>query len=303
VPSVGFIGVGSQGSPIAHRIIGAGFPTSLWARRPEALDPFGATATRAQNPADLAGRSEVIGICVWDDDDVEEVILGPSGVLEGARPGTVVAVHSTVAPSTVHRLAARAQAGLVRVVDAPVSGGPAVAATGELLVMVGGDTDAVATCRPVFESFGRPVVHLGPLGSGLLAKLVNNTLLAAQIALATDALELGAAFGLEAEPLGLALAHGSASGVGTRAAVARQAPAPADGQASTPTSSRTSGWAAKDVALALDTARGRGLDVSRTVLDLALEGAGLVDDSSRRTPAPPVGTGPPSDTAAGQSGQ
>ena len=126
---VGFIGLGSQGGPMAGRIIEAGFPTTLWARRPGSLEPFADTAAKvAGSPAELAAASDLVCLCVVGDADVEEVTAGENGVLAGLKPGGVIAVHSTVHPKTCHALAKKAGAQGVSVIDAPVSGGaPAVA--------------------------------------------------------------------------------------------------------------------------------------------------------------------------------
>lgn len=207
---VGFIGLGSQGAPMARRIIEAGFPTTLWARRPASLEPFAGTAAQvAASPAELAKASDLVCLCVVGDDDVEEVAGGEEGVLAGLSGGGVIAVHSTVHPDTCRRLAGRASAQGVRVVDAPVSGGGPAAAEGRLLVMAGGEAGAVEFCRPVFESYGDPIVHLGPLGSGQVTKLLNNVLFTANLATAASALALGSALEVDPGRLADVIAHGS----------------------------------------------------------------------------------------------
>ena len=207
---VGFIGLGSQGAPMARRIIDAGFPVTLWSRRPATLEPFAGTdATVADSPAKLAAACDLVCLCVRDDADVEAVTGGPDGVLAGLRPGGVIAVHSTVHPDTCRRLAAAATACDGRVVDAPVSGGSPAAAAGHLLVMVGGDEATVAYCRPVFASYGDPVVHLGPLGAGQVTKLLNNAAFTAHLGIAASLLALGRAFDVDSGRLGEVLLHGS----------------------------------------------------------------------------------------------
>ena len=204
-----------MGGAIATRIIHAGWSTMLWARRPEALDEFRApNVETAGTPAALAADADVIGICVWSDDDVREVVAGEQGVLAGCRPGTVIAIHSTVLPSTVRDLAALAAKAGVHVVDAPVSGGRKVALAGFLTLAVGGDEDALARCRPVFDAFAGEVVRLGDVGAGQIAKLLNNTLFAANLAVADDALTLGAALGVDAAALAQFLAAGSGRSYG-----------------------------------------------------------------------------------------
>jgi 3-hydroxyisobutyrate dehydrogenase-like beta-hydroxyacid dehydrogenase len=210
---VGFIGLGSQGAPIARRIVNAGGPVgavTLWARRDATLEPFAGTAAKtAGSPAELARESDVIGICVTGDADVEAVSGGDEGILAGTRPGAIIAVHSTVHPDTCRRLAARAAEKGAHVIDAPVSGGAPAAEAGTLLVMVGGDDETVERARPVLETFGDPVVHLGPLGAGQVTKLLNNTVFTAQLAVASSLFALGQAMGIEPARLGEVIAHGS----------------------------------------------------------------------------------------------
>jgi 3-hydroxyisobutyrate dehydrogenase-like beta-hydroxyacid dehydrogenase len=199
-----------MGGAIATRIIGAGFPTLLWARRPEALASFaGPRVGTRESPAELAGGVDLVGVCVWDDQSVREVIHGDHGVLAGCRPGTVIAIHSTVQPATCRELAAAAAERGVIVLDAPVSGGRDAALAGKLVVAAGGDEAAVQRCRPVFASFGDPVLHLGQVGTAQFAKLINNSLLAANLALADDALALGQSLGIQPDMMAQVLRHGS----------------------------------------------------------------------------------------------
>ena len=210
LPRVGFIGLGSQGGPMAHAIARSHFPTTLWARRPESLEPYGDTdAATASTPAELASQSDLVCICVLDDAGVEEIVLGEEGVLAGLAPGGAIAIHSTVHPRTCLRLADAAKARGIDIIDAPVSGGGAAATTKSLLVMVGGDVQVVDRFRPVFEIFADPIVHLGPLGSGQVTKLLNNTLFAAHLATSESVLAVGAELGVDPRKLGEVIARGS----------------------------------------------------------------------------------------------
>jgi 3-hydroxyisobutyrate dehydrogenase-like beta-hydroxyacid dehydrogenase len=212
VTHVGFIGLGSQGAPMARRIIDAGYPTTLWARRSATLAPFADTpAKRAASPVELAAACDLVCLCVVDDADLEHVVLGEHGVLAGLRKGGVIAVHSTVHPDTCRRLAEQARTHGVEVIDAPVSGGGPAAEAGRLLVMAGGQNPTFAFCRPVFETFGDPVVHVGPLGSGQTAKLLNNALFTAHLATAADTLALGNELGLDAGRLAEVLDHSNSA--------------------------------------------------------------------------------------------
>src|ERR1700726_3679471 len=117
---VGFIGLGSQGGPMARRIVEGGYETTLWARRPAAPEPFADTPAKvAESPAELAAASDLVCLCVVGDADVEEITSGDDGVLAGLKPGSVIAVHSTVHPRTCHELANRGAAQGISVIDAP----------------------------------------------------------------------------------------------------------------------------------------------------------------------------------------
>jgi len=209
---VGFIGLGSQGAPMARRIIDAGYATTLWARRPATLEPFAGTPAKvAASPAELAAASDLVCVCVVNDADVEEIVAGGHGVLAGLRDGAVIAVHSTVHPDTCRRLAAEARTHGVQVVDATVSGGGAAAAEGRLLIMVGGEPATVDFCRPVFATYAEPIVHMGPVGSGQLAKLLNNVLFTANLATAAGALALGRELEVDPHRLAEVISHGTAN--------------------------------------------------------------------------------------------
>jgi 3-hydroxyisobutyrate dehydrogenase len=187
----------------------------LWARRPASLDPYRDTpATFAATPAQLASVSEVISVCVFGDDDVRQVVSGPDGLLSGAQPDSIIAVHSTVSPRIIEELAHEADKVGVHLLDAPVSGGGAAAAAGALLVMVGGSEELFERSRPAFEPYASPILHVGPLGSGQLAKLLNNTLLTAHIGLADVTVALAAELGLNRDALMEVIANGSGNSFG-----------------------------------------------------------------------------------------
>jgi 3-hydroxyisobutyrate dehydrogenase len=208
---VGFIGLGSQGGPMARRIVEGGYETTLWARRDASLEPYTDTAAKtARSPAELAAASDLVCLCVVGDDDVRQVLHGETGVLAGLAPGGIVAVHSTVHPDTCREVAEKAAAQDVSVIDAPVSGGGPAAEEGTLLIMAGGDEDVVDRCRPVFATYADPIVHLGPLGSGQVTKILNNLLFTANLGSAISTLELGDSLGIPRDKLCEVLTRGSA---------------------------------------------------------------------------------------------
>jgi 3-hydroxyisobutyrate dehydrogenase len=187
---------------MARRIVEAGHPTTLWARRPDTLQKFADTAAKvAESPAELAAASDLVCLCVVGDADVDEVAGGERGLLAAIEPGSVIAVHSTVHPDTCRELAKKAAARGVSVIDAPVSGGGDAAAEGRLMVMVGGDADVVERCRPVFETYSDSVVHVGAVGSGQTTKLLNNLLFTANLGTASAALSLATSLGIAPERL------------------------------------------------------------------------------------------------------
>ncbi|WP_024804553.1 NAD(P)-dependent oxidoreductase [Nocardia sp. BMG51109] len=209
---VGFIGLGSQGGPMARRIAEGGYETTLWARRAASLEPFADTpAKTADSPSALAAQCDLVCLCVVGDADVREVLTGDNGVLAGLAPGSIVAVHSTVHPDTCRELAEVAAKQQVSLIDAPVSGGGMAAEAGRLLVMVGGDAEAVERSRPVFATYADPIVHLGDIGSGQTTKLLNNLLFTANLATAQSTLALGEALGVSPDRLGEVISNGTAN--------------------------------------------------------------------------------------------
>jgi 3-hydroxyisobutyrate dehydrogenase-like beta-hydroxyacid dehydrogenase len=206
---VGFVGLGDQGEPMARRILDAGHELAVFARRPEQVRPLVSRgAVDAGSLAALAARSELLGICVGTDSDVLEVA---GAVLEHLQPGSILALHSTIDPQTCVEIGAEARHRDIAVVDAPVSGGRARAFAGELTVMIGGELAAVSRARPVFETFGALVLHVGDLGAGEVLKLVNNYLFAAQVALTDQAVELCGELGLDVAQAMTAIAASTGS--------------------------------------------------------------------------------------------
>jgi len=193
----GFIGLGNQGSPIARQWIDAGFPLTIWARRAESLKPFADTAAEVANaPADLAQACDLIGICVVNDSDVRQVLF-EADVLEAMRPGSIIAIHSTLLPETVIELDKKARSLGVHLLDAPVSGGSHGARAGTMTVMVGGDAEPLERVRAVFETFATKIAHLGPVGAGQMMKLLNNNLAYANLVMGINAMELASQLGID----------------------------------------------------------------------------------------------------------
>lgn len=193
--TIGFIGVGSQGGPMAHRIIDAGMPLVVWARRPEVLVPYkDKSATIAGSVSELGSQCNHVGICVVNDADVLQIC---DELIPAMRSGGRVAIHSTILPETCVELERRCDQRKIGLVDAPVSGGAPSAEAGTLTVMCGARKEAFEAALPVFETFGKLIVLLGPAGAGQQAKLVNNALLAANMAMADHALAASESLGID----------------------------------------------------------------------------------------------------------
>lgn len=192
---VGFIGLGSQGGPMARRLIESGHEVTLWARRADAYAPYaGLSFAQVSSVADLGACCEHVGICVVDDAGVRQVC---DELLAAMSPGSRLAIHSTVHPQTVIELARRAAERGIALIDAPVSGGGPAATARTLTVMCGASETVFDASRPIFESFAGLIVRVGEIGAGQMAKLVNNALMAAHVAIAHSAIAAGDALALD----------------------------------------------------------------------------------------------------------
>ena len=210
--NIGFIGLGVMGRPMALHLLEAGYTLGVYARRQDAAAPLiAAGAFLSSTPAELASRSDVVITMVTATSDVEEVLLGENGVLAGARPGTTVIDMSTIAPRPTQRIAAALGAKQVRMLDAPVTGGPAGAEAATLTIMVGGDPAVLEEMRPVLGRLGKQIVHMGGHGAGQIAKACNQLALLVNAQGAAEALALGVRCGLNPHTLRQALLGGIAA--------------------------------------------------------------------------------------------
>ncbi|GGC06192.1 hypothetical protein GCM10011494_26040 [Novosphingobium endophyticum] len=188
------------------------FPLTIWARRPEAARPFAEKGASVAGAVEQLGAAcDHVGLCVVDDADVLDVC---GKLVPVMKPGSLLALHSTVLPETAMRIEALCAQHGVRMVDAPVSGGAPGAEAGTMTVMCGGSPEAFEQARPVFESFGRLIVRLGEAGAGQKAKIVNNALMAANMGLAQAALRAGEALGIERNALAELVNHSSGRSFG-----------------------------------------------------------------------------------------
>lgn len=199
---IGFIGLGVMGKPMAKNLLAAGYPLTVWNRTKSKMEELlSLGAAGAASPMEVAEKSDVVITMVADSPDVEAVVLGPSGVIEGARPGMTVIDMSTISPR-VTRLVAEALAEKgVRMLDAPVSGGDVGAREGSLSIMVGGPEEAFRECLPILEVLGKRITYMGGSGMGQTTKLCNQVICVLNIQAVCEGLMLGAKAGVDLEKL------------------------------------------------------------------------------------------------------
>ena len=208
---VGYIGLGIMGKPMARNILRAGFPLVVHNRSRGPVDELVALgAQAADGPAAVAAAVDVVITNLPDSDTVAQVVLGPGGIREGAHPGLVFVDHSTIRPATARHIARElAQVG-VPALDAPVSGGDIGAQQGTLTIMVGGPAEALARVRPVLEAEGRTITHIGPAGTGQVAKAANQIMVAAQMVAMAELLLLAQKAGADPRKVVEAIRGGAA---------------------------------------------------------------------------------------------
>ncbi len=186
--SVGIVGLGQMGFPIARRLLDRGEPLTFHARRPEvaaALTDLG--GTRAQTLRGVADACDVVIVCVYDDAQLQHVCLSDDGMLGHMSPGSILINHTTCDPKTVQLVDEQAEHNGVGVVDAALSGSPTDINEGHLTIWLGGRVDVLRSVEPVIGSYANPVIHVGKVGDGQWVKLVNNALLAANLVLVSEA--------------------------------------------------------------------------------------------------------------------
>lgn len=213
---IGFVGLGIMGKPMALNIMEAGYDLTFYARRQDVIDEVvsagGHVVTSAKEVAEAA---DIIATCVTADAQVREVILGESGVLEGAAAGKLIVDMSTISPLTIREVAAKAADKKVHVMDAPVSGGDTGAIAGTLTIIAGGSEADFERCKGIFEAMGNPdnVFHVGDVGVGQTVKIINQMIGGANMAMIAEGLTLGVKAG--ADPKAMSAVIGVSSGNST----------------------------------------------------------------------------------------
>lgn len=200
---VGFIGLGGMGLPMARRVIGGGFPlVTTYHRRREPADELAALgAVVVKSPAEVAAQSDAVITIVPADAELKETVLGPDGILGAFGPGKVLIDMTTATAATLIELEKALAARGGRVLDAPVSGGTTGAESGALTIMVGGDAALLAEMRPLLETMGKTIFHVGGVGQGKVVKIVNQVMAAANLLAMGEAFALGVRCGADPKVL------------------------------------------------------------------------------------------------------
>jgi len=200
-----------MGSGMSMNLLKAGFPLTVWNRTRSKMKPLlDAGAEGAGSPREVTERSDVVIDIVTDSPDVEEVLLGPEGVIHGAKPGTIVIDMSTISPAVTRRIAAELAKKDVRMLDAPVSGGAIGARNGTLSIMVGGDAETFQECLPIFQAMGKTITHVGGHGMGQTVKLCNQILVGLNMLAVAEALMFASKAGVDLEKAYAAVSGGAA---------------------------------------------------------------------------------------------
>src|SRR5262252_3324910 len=196
--SVGFIGVGNMGNPMAGNVVKAGFPMTVFDKHAPAMENLvKAGAHRAASAREAVERSEIVLTCLPASPDVEAAYLEPGGLFDCAKPGMVLVDLSSVLPSTPRKLEARAKEKGVSFLEAPVSGGVAGARAATLAIMAGGDPAVLDRVRPVLKAIGPNIFHVGPVGAGNTVKAINNMMACVNSLAMMEGLALGVKAGLD----------------------------------------------------------------------------------------------------------
>lgn len=197
---IGYIGLGNMGAAMAANLADRGWNPVVHARRAASLDPLaGLAVSIVDSVSEVAAQCDILCLCPVDIAQIRDILFGPGGAVEALAPGSVVVIHSTISPRDCIDLAARLNDREIGLVDAPVSGGAARGRAGTLTIAVGGADADVARCLAVLTDGASEVVRVGATGNGQRAKLLNNAVMLAQLALVHEMVETGAAWGISSD--------------------------------------------------------------------------------------------------------
>jgi len=209
---VSFVGLGVMGYPMAGYLANAGHEVTVFNRTSSKaaawVDQFG--GSRADTPSNAASNAEIVFCCVGNDDDVRAVLLGDNGVLDGIGDGAVIVDHTTASALVAREICEAAAARNVGFIDAPLSGGQAGAENGQLTIMIGGDEDVYQRVLPVMDCYAKACTLIGPVGSGQLAKMVNQICIAGIVQGLSEGLHFAKRAGLDPAKVIGAISKGAA---------------------------------------------------------------------------------------------
>lgn len=209
---IGFIGLGIMGKPMSQNLLKAGYEVTVYNRSRPAMDALAAAGAKiAGSPKEVAQKSDVVITIVTDTPDVQQVMLGPGGVIEGAREGLKVIDMSTISPNATRKMSAELAKAGVTLLDAPVSGGDKGAREATLTIMVGGPEDAFQECLPILQAMGKKVVRMGDSGAGQLTKLANQILVVGNMIGVCECMVFAKKAGLDQKKVIDSLSAGAAS--------------------------------------------------------------------------------------------
>ena len=215
--NIAFIGLGVMGGPMAGHLARAGHTLTVWNRSAEraanwkqAWDEEGLALAFAETPAKAAAAADIVFVCVGNDQDVDEVIKGDSGVLSGLATGALLVDHTTTSAIMARALGDACQERSIDFVDAPVSGGQAGAENGQLAIMCGGSKEAMTRAEPVMQAYAKAVIHVGPVGAGQTAKMANQMCIAGVLGGLSEAIRLAQGAGLDLDKTYEAISGGAA---------------------------------------------------------------------------------------------
>lgn len=273
-PRLGYIGLGNMGAPMAKRLVDWPGGVTVFDVRTDAMTPLvEAGAKSADSVADVGAHADIISITVLDDAQVRQVV---AELVTTAKPGTVFAIHSTIADTTAAELADELRPQGIHVVDAPVSGGGGAADKGQLATMVGADRAVYEQIKPAFKCWASLVIHAGEPGAGTRMKLARNMLTFTAYAAAGEAMKLAEAAGLDLQALGRVVRHTDALTGGPGAIMLLDSTAPlAPDHFLHDAFTHTRGLGEKDLGLALGLGEATGVELPLARIALAELAPGL----------------------------
>lgn len=212
LPALAFAGIGLMGLPMTRRLLAAGYPLTLWNRSQDKCAPLLAQGARCVgSPAELCAEANIVMLCLANTEVVREVVFGPGGIVEGARPGQLLVDFSSLEPAATREMAAEllARSGM-HWMDAPVSGGTPGAANGTLAIMAGGREEDIERARPILAHLGQRLTRMGEVGAGQVTKVCNQMIVACNALVIAEVVALAEQAGVDASLIAPALAGGFA---------------------------------------------------------------------------------------------